>query len=70
MLQIIEKEGDFMDLLINKEKEIKEIDNSTDNEEYWDKWDKEIEKDSEEGKLDFLIKEAIDAKLKGYSKSL
>jgi hypothetical protein len=59
-----------MDLLINKEKKIKEIDNSTDNEEYWEQWDKEIEKDSEEGKLDFLIKEAIDAKLKGYSKSL
>ncbi|MFP4332890.1 MAG: hypothetical protein ACLFQJ_06275 [Campylobacterales bacterium] len=28
----------------------------------WDKWDKEIERDSNSGKLDFLINEAIDAK--------
>lgn len=29
----------------------------------WEKWDREIEKDSEAGKLDFLVKEARDAKM-------
>ena len=28
----------------------------------WEKWDREIEKDSREGKLEFLIQEAIEAK--------
>jgi hypothetical protein len=36
----------------------------------WDKWDKQIEADSESGKLDFLIKEARDEKAKGQLKDL
>ncbi len=28
----------------------------------WEKWDRQIEADSEAGKLDFLIREAIDEK--------
>ena len=28
----------------------------------WEKWDRQIEVDSESGKLDFLIKEALDEK--------
>ncbi|MDI6794958.1 MAG: hypothetical protein QME81_19170, partial [bacterium] len=31
----------------------------------WQKWDRQIEADSESGKLDFLIKEALDEKEKG-----
>ncbi len=31
----------------------------------WQKWDKQIEADSKRGKLDFLIKEALDEKTKG-----
>ena len=31
----------------------------------WQKWDKQIEKDSESGKLDFLTQEALDQKKKG-----
>lgn len=31
----------------------------------WEKWDREIETDSESGKLDFLVKEALDEKAKG-----
>lgn len=31
----------------------------------WEKWDRQIDVDSESGKLDFLIKEARDEKLKG-----
>jgi hypothetical protein len=34
----------------------------------WGKWDKQIAEDSESGKLDFLIKEAIDEKTKGKLK--
>ncbi len=30
----------------------------------WKKWDKKIEQDSKEGKLDFLIKEALNEKNK------
>jgi hypothetical protein len=36
----------------------------------WETWDKEIEADSEAGKLDFLIREARDAKTKGTLKDL
>jgi hypothetical protein len=36
----------------------------------WQKWDREIEEDSESGKLDFLIKEAIAEKSKGHLKEL
>jgi hypothetical protein len=36
----------------------------------WQKWDRQIEMDSESGKLDFLIKEAFDEKRKGTLKEL
>ena len=36
----------------------------------WQEWDKQIVQDSESGKLDFLIKEAIDEKDKGKLKDL
>ena len=36
----------------------------------WGKWDKQIEADSQSGKLDFLIKEALDEKTKGNLKEL
>jgi hypothetical protein len=36
----------------------------------WERWDKEIEADSEAGKLDFLIREALDAKAKGTLNNL
>jgi hypothetical protein len=36
----------------------------------WTKWDEEIERDSAEGKLDFLIEEAKKAKGEGRLKSL
>jgi len=36
----------------------------------WEQWDKQIEADSEAGKLDFLIKEAFDEKAKGRLKEL
>ena len=36
----------------------------------WEKWDRQIEFDSESGKLDFLIREALDEKAKGNLKEL
>lgn len=36
----------------------------------WKKWDKQIKKDSEEGKLDFLIEEALAEKRKGNLRRL
>lgn len=36
----------------------------------WKKWDKQIERDSKLGKLDFLIKEAFDEKAKGKLKEI
>jgi len=36
----------------------------------WEKWDRQIEADSESGKLDFLIREALDEKAKGKLKEL
>ena len=39
-------------------------------EKEWERWDKEIEADSEAGQLDFLIHEALDAKAKGNLKDL
>jgi len=36
----------------------------------WEKWDREIEADSTSGKLDFLVKEAQDAKAKQTLKDL
>ncbi len=36
----------------------------------WGKWDRVIESDSEAGKLDFLIAEALEARRKGTGKEL
>ncbi len=36
----------------------------------WERWDREIEEDSKSGKLDFLVKEALDEKAKGKLKEL
>lgn len=36
----------------------------------WEKWNRQIEVDSESGKLDFLIKEATDEKAKGNLREL
>ena len=36
----------------------------------WEKWDNQLEEDSESGKLDFLIEEASDEKEKGKLKEL
>lgn len=36
----------------------------------WERWDKEIEADSVGGKLDFLVREALDEKAKGTLKTL
>ncbi len=36
----------------------------------WEKWDAQIEKDSETGKLDFLIEEAFGEKEKGKLKEI
>ena len=36
----------------------------------WEQWDREIEADSRTGKLDFLVREALDAKTKGSLKDL
>ena len=36
----------------------------------WERWDGQIKRDSEPGKLDFLIEEALDKKRKGHLKEL
>lgn len=36
----------------------------------WEKWDRQIERDSESGKLDFLIEEALEEKRTGKLKDL
>ncbi|MDE0400424.1 hypothetical protein F4054_01980 [Candidatus Poribacteria bacterium] len=36
----------------------------------WEKWDRQIEADSNAGKLDFLIDEALEAEEKGTLKNL
>jgi len=36
----------------------------------WEQWDKQIEADSEAGKLDFLIEEAMDEKARGLLREL
>ena len=36
----------------------------------WEKWDKQIELDSESGKLDFLVKEALAEKSRGKLREL
>ena len=36
----------------------------------WAQWDKQIQADSESGKLDFLVKEAMDEKSRGKLRDL
>ena len=36
----------------------------------WERWDRQIEKDAESGKLDFLIEEALEEKQQGRLKEL
>ena len=36
----------------------------------WEKWDREIEADAESGKLDFLLREAVEAKKNNQLKDL
>lgn len=36
----------------------------------WDSWDKEIEADSQAGRLDFLVREAHEEKAKGTLKEM
>jgi hypothetical protein len=36
----------------------------------WERWDKEIEADSAAGKLDFLVREALEEKFKGTLRGL
>ncbi|HSS79348.1 MAG TPA: hypothetical protein VLV54_21685 [Thermoanaerobaculia bacterium] len=36
----------------------------------WERWDREIQEDSREGRLDFLMEEALDAKRKGTLQDL
>jgi len=36
----------------------------------WDEWDKQIEADAQSGKLDFLVKEAMDEKSRGKLREL
>jgi hypothetical protein len=36
----------------------------------WAKWDKQIEEDSRAGKLDFLVREALEAKKEGKLQEL
>lgn len=36
----------------------------------WERWDAEIEEDSDSGKLDFLVKEALEEKQAGNLKDL
>ena len=75
---------DFMPweiLTMTKVSEIKEAIESLSDEDFirlrewmekkdWDEWDREIEADSEAGKLDFLIEEAREEKAKGKLRDL
>jgi len=36
----------------------------------WEKWDKEIETDSQAGRLDFLVREVLQEKVQGNLKTL
>lgn len=36
----------------------------------WEQWDRQIEEDSKAGKLDFLVKEALEAQRTGHLKDL
>ena len=66
---------------MSKVKEIETVIESLSEEEYarlrqwfserdWEKWDRQIEADAESGKLNFLIKEALDEKAKRKLKEL
>jgi hypothetical protein len=66
---------------MSKVEEIKEVIEALPEEEYillrqwfsekdWQKWDLQIEKDSESKKLDFLLREAFEAKAKGKLREL
>ena len=48
------------------EQQIKEIELEQD----WDNWDQEVEEDSNNGKLDFLLEEALTAKNENTLKNL
>ena len=39
-------------------------------EKEWDNWDEEMKADSQAGRLDFLVREAVDQKAKGNLKEL
>jgi hypothetical protein len=39
-------------------------------EKEWERWDREIEADSKAGRLDFLVREALDEKTRGTLKDL
>ena len=53
------------------EQQIKEIESEEKiAEQDWDNWDKEIEEDSNNGKLDFLLEEALTAKTENTLKNL
>ena len=39
-------------------------------EKNWERWDKQIEADSAVGKLDFVVREALEEKAKGMLKDL
>jgi hypothetical protein len=66
---------------MSKVKEIKEAIESLPAQEYkellrwltekdWEKWDQQIEEDSKSGKLDFLVKQAKEAKAKNKLREL
>jgi hypothetical protein len=60
-----------MDMLIKNTKEtINNTDNNKETEEYWDKWDKQMEEDCKNGKLDFFLEIALNAEKEGYLKAL
>ena len=39
-------------------------------EKEWENWDEEMRADSQEGRLDFLVREAVDQKARGTLKEL
>jgi len=49
---------------------VDELKTEIEREKEWERWDKEIAADSEAGKLDFLMREALDAKAKDTLKDL
>ncbi|HPZ06722.1 MAG TPA: hypothetical protein PL110_01295 [Candidatus Eremiobacteraeota bacterium] len=60
-----------MDMLIkNTKKIIENTDKNKETEEYWDKWDKQMEEDYKNGKLDFFLEIALNAEKEGSLKPL